>query len=44
VIEIVFETHAISEDNERGHATGWLPGRLSDQGRPRPRGRGGGGF
>ena len=32
-IEIVFETHSISEDNERGIATGWLPGRLSDQGR-----------
>ena len=29
---IVFETHAISEDNERGRATGWLPGRLSPQG------------
>src|SRR5215475_15618060 len=32
-IEIVFETHALSEDNERGIATGWLPGRLSDRGR-----------
>jgi broad specificity phosphatase PhoE len=32
-IEIVFETHALSEDNERGIATGWLPGRLSAQGR-----------
>jgi len=32
-IEIVFETHALSEDNERGIATGWLPGRLSEQGR-----------
>jgi len=32
-VEIVFETHAITEDNERGHATGWLPGRLSDAGR-----------
>src|SRR5690349_17377352 len=32
-IEIVFETHALSEDNERGIATGWLPGRLCDQGR-----------
>jgi len=28
-IEIVFETHCLSEDNERGIATGWLPGRLS---------------
>jgi 2,3-bisphosphoglycerate-dependent phosphoglycerate mutase len=33
VIEIVFETHSWSEDNERGVATGWLPGRLSDRGR-----------
>jgi broad specificity phosphatase PhoE len=32
-IEIVFETHALSEDNERGVATGWLPGRLSARGR-----------
>ncbi len=32
-IEIVFETHSWSEDNERGVATGWLPGRLSDRGR-----------
>jgi broad specificity phosphatase PhoE len=32
-IEIVFETHALSEDNERGNATGWLPGRLSERGR-----------
>jgi 2,3-bisphosphoglycerate-dependent phosphoglycerate mutase len=32
-IEIVFETHALTEDNENGIATGWLPGRLSEQGR-----------
>jgi 2,3-bisphosphoglycerate-dependent phosphoglycerate mutase len=32
-IEIVYETHSISEDNEQGIATGWLPGRLSDAGR-----------
>ncbi|HVR88137.1 MAG TPA: histidine phosphatase family protein [Candidatus Limnocylindria bacterium] len=32
-LEIVFETHSISEDNERGIATGWLPGRLSERGR-----------
>jgi 2,3-bisphosphoglycerate-dependent phosphoglycerate mutase len=32
-IEIVFETHALSEDNEQGFATGWLPGRLSERGR-----------
>ena len=32
-IDIVYETHSISEDNEQGIATGWLPGRLSDAGR-----------
>lgn len=32
-ISIVFETHSWSEDNERGVATGWLPGRLSQRGR-----------
>jgi 2,3-bisphosphoglycerate-dependent phosphoglycerate mutase len=32
-VEIVYETHSISEDNERGFATGWLPGRLSARGR-----------
>jgi 2,3-bisphosphoglycerate-dependent phosphoglycerate mutase len=31
--EVVFETHSWSEDNERGIATGWLPGRLSERGR-----------
>src|SRR5437773_2715181 len=31
--EIVFETHSWSEDNDRGIATGWLPGRLSARGR-----------
>jgi len=31
--QIVFETHATTEDNERGIATGWLPGRLSESGR-----------
>jgi len=31
--EIVFETHSWSEDNDRGVATGWLPGRLSARGR-----------
>ncbi|MDI5938350.1 histidine phosphatase family protein, partial [Micromonospora sp. DH15] len=30
---IVFETHSWSEDNDRGVATGWLPGRLSARGR-----------
>lgn len=32
-VEIVYETHAITEDNETGIATGWLPGRLSERGR-----------
>jgi alpha-ribazole phosphatase/probable phosphoglycerate mutase len=32
-IRIVFETHSITEDNERGIATGWHPGRLSEKGR-----------
>jgi 2,3-bisphosphoglycerate-dependent phosphoglycerate mutase len=32
-IQIVFETHSISEDNERGVASGWHPSRLSDAGR-----------
>ena len=31
--QIVFETHSITEDNERGIATGWHPGRLSEKGR-----------
>lgn len=32
-VEIVFETHSISVDNERGIATGWGQGRLSDRGK-----------
>lgn len=32
-VEVVFETHATSEDNERGIATGWLGGTLSEVGR-----------
>ncbi|HEY6277240.1 MAG TPA: histidine phosphatase family protein [Streptosporangiaceae bacterium] len=36
-IEVVFETHSTSEDNERGRATGWLPGRLSAAGREQAR-------
>ncbi|GAB4052323.1 histidine phosphatase family protein [Catellatospora paridis] len=31
-IELVFETHSWSEDNDLGLATGWLPGRLSERG------------
>jgi 2,3-bisphosphoglycerate-dependent phosphoglycerate mutase len=33
VTVVVFETHATSEDNERGIATGWLGGALSRAGR-----------
>ncbi|MER7129438.1 histidine phosphatase family protein [Streptosporangium saharense] len=32
-VEIVFETHSWSQDNDQGIATGWLPGRLSERGR-----------
>ena len=32
-VEIIYETHATSTDNEAGIATGWLPGRLSALGR-----------
>ena len=32
-IQIVFETHSISEDNENGVASGWHHGRLSEKGR-----------
>jgi 2,3-bisphosphoglycerate-dependent phosphoglycerate mutase len=39
-VEIVFESHARTEDNENGIATGWLPGRLSDAGRASAAARG----
>ena len=32
-VSVAFETHSTTVDNERGRATGWLPGELSDQGR-----------
>jgi 2,3-bisphosphoglycerate-dependent phosphoglycerate mutase len=32
-VEVIFETHSLTEDNERGVATGWFEGRLSEQGR-----------
>jgi broad specificity phosphatase PhoE len=32
-VEIIYETHATSTDNEAGVATGWLPGQLSPLGR-----------
>jgi broad specificity phosphatase PhoE len=37
VIELVYETHSLSLDNERGIATGWLPGELSPYGRDQAR-------
>jgi broad specificity phosphatase PhoE len=36
-IELVFETHCTTVDNEQGRATGWQPGQLSDQGRAQAR-------
>jgi 2,3-bisphosphoglycerate-dependent phosphoglycerate mutase len=39
-IQIVFETHSTTEDNENGIATGWLPGRLSELGREQAAGLG----
>jgi broad specificity phosphatase PhoE len=32
-VELIYETHSISEDNERGIATGWRDGALSARGR-----------
>jgi broad specificity phosphatase PhoE len=32
-VDIVYETHAVTTDNEVGRATGWLPGELSAYGR-----------
>ena len=32
-VAIIYETHSTTTDNEAGIATGWLPGRLSEQGR-----------
>lgn len=32
-VEILYETHSVSTDNEVGAATGWLPGELSPRGR-----------
>ena len=31
-VQLVYETHATTTDNEAGIATGWLPGRLSEVG------------
>jgi broad specificity phosphatase PhoE len=32
-VKLIYETHSITVDNERGIATGWLPGELSEEGR-----------
>ena len=37
MIELVYETHSTTRDNEQGIATGWLPGELSNLGRERAR-------
>jgi broad specificity phosphatase PhoE len=36
-VELVYETHSTTLDNERGVATGWLPGELSEAGRDNAR-------
>jgi len=40
-IELVYETHSTTTDNEAGIATGWLDGELSDAGRAQARALGG---
>jgi broad specificity phosphatase PhoE len=37
VLELVYETHSVTTDNEAEIATGWLPGRLSERGREQAR-------
>lgn len=37
VVQLVYETHATTVDNENGIATGWLPGELSATGRDNAR-------
>jgi broad specificity phosphatase PhoE len=37
MIELVYETHSTTLDNEQGRATGWLPGVLSAAGREQAR-------
>jgi broad specificity phosphatase PhoE len=39
-VKLIFETYSTSEDNEAGIATGWLPGKLSEQGRQQAAGLG----
>ena len=33
MLELVYETHSLTTDNEAGIATGWIPGLLSERGR-----------
>lgn len=33
MLELIYETHATTTDNEAGSATGWLPGELSERGK-----------
>jgi 2,3-bisphosphoglycerate-dependent phosphoglycerate mutase len=40
-VQIVYETHSTSDDNEQGIATGWLGGALSVRGRRQARNLGG---
>ena len=35
MIELIYETHSVTTDNDAGLATGWLPGELSEAGRER---------
>jgi broad specificity phosphatase PhoE len=37
VLELVYEAHSTTIDNEQGIATGWLPGGLSEEGRRQAR-------
>lgn len=36
-VEIIYETHSTTIDNESGIATGWLPRKLSEKGREQAR-------
>ena len=36
-VQLVYETHSLTLDNEDGVATGWLPGTLSPAGREQAR-------
>jgi len=36
-VQVIYETHSTSEDNEQGFATGWLGGTLSPTGREQAR-------